>query len=79
MGVIYDNKVPVKLKVELYQTVMKPTMLYGVECWAMRKKEDHLLNKTELGMLRWIHGISLNDNNYMSEAIRKGAKKANCS
>ena len=43
-----------------YQAVFKPTMVYGAECWAMRKKEEHLVNKTR--MLRWIHGISLKDN-----------------
>ena len=54
------KKVPVKLKAMLYQAVFKPTMVYGAECWAMRKKEEHLVNKTR--MLRWIHGISLKDN-----------------
>ena len=65
------KKVPVKLKV-IYQTVIKPTMLYGAECWAMRKKEEHLLNKTEMRMLRWIQGIRLKDH-VRSEEIRKRA------
>ena len=69
-GVICDKKVPVKQKVKIYQTVIKPTMLYGAECWAMRKKEEHLLNKTEMRMLRWIQGISLKDH-VRSEEIRK--------
>ena len=60
-GVICDKKVTVKLKVKIYQTVIKPTMLYGAECWAMRKKEEHLLNMTEMRMLRWIQGISLKE------------------
>ena len=68
-GVICDKKVPVKLIVKIYQTVIKPTMLYGAECWAMRKKEEHLLNKTEMRMLRWIQGISLKDH-VRSEEIR---------
>ena len=46
-------------------------MLYGAECcWAMRKKEEHLLNKTEMRMLHWIQGISLKDH-VRSEEIRK--------
>ena len=44
-------------------------MLYAAECWAMRKKEEHLLNKTEMRMLRWIQGISLKDH-VRSEEIR---------
>ena len=69
MGVICDKKVPVKLKVKIY--LPDSTMLYGAECcWAMRKKEEHLLNKTEMRMLRWIQGISLKDH-VRSEEIRK--------
>ena len=34
-----------------------------------QKKEDHLLNKTEMRMLRWIQGISLKDH-VRSEEIR---------
>ena len=45
-------------------------MLYGAECWAMRKKEEHLQNKTEMRMLRWIQEISLKDH-VRSEEIRK--------
>ena len=69
-GVICDKKVPVKLKVKIYLTVIKHTMLYCAECWAMRKKEEHLLNTTEMRILRWIQGISLKDH-VRSEEIRK--------
>ena len=37
-GVIYDKKVPMKLKSKLYKTVVRPAMVYGSECWALRKK-----------------------------------------
>ena len=77
-GVICDKKVPVKLKAKIYQTVIKPTMLYGAECWAMRKKEEHLINNTEMRMLRWIQGISLKDH-VRSEEIRKETERyADC-
>ena len=54
---------------DLPDSDIKPTMLYGAECWAMRKKEEHLLNKTEMRMLHWIQGISLKDH-VRSEEIR---------
>ena len=44
---------------EKVPAVIRPTKLYGAECWAMRKKDGHLSNKTEMRMLRWIHGTSL--------------------
>ena len=55
-GVIYDEKVPMKLKSKLYQTVVRPAMVYGSECWALRKQEEQRLHKTEMKMLRWSQG-----------------------
>ena len=31
-GVIYDKKVPMKLKSKLYKTVVRPATVYGSEC-----------------------------------------------
>ena len=39
-GVIYDKKVPMKLKSKMYKTVVRPAMIYGSECWALRKQEE---------------------------------------
>jgi|UPI00084380FD hypothetical protein len=30
---ICDNRVPHKLKVKFYSMTIRPTILYGVECW----------------------------------------------
>ena len=35
---------------------MKPAMVYGAECWAVRKKEEMKLHTTETRMLRWARG-----------------------
>ena len=60
-GVFCDKKVPVKLKHKIYKTVIRPTMTYGADCWAMKKKDDMLMNKTEMRMSRWIQGVSLRE------------------
>ena len=39
-GVLCDKKVPIKLTDMVYKTVIKPTMPYGAECWAVRKKDE---------------------------------------
>ena len=48
-------------------------MIYGAECWTMIKKEEHILNKADMKMPRWIHGIRLLDHRKSVE-IRKRAK-----
>ena len=67
-----DKKVPVKLKQKIYKTVIRPTMTYGAECWTMKKKDEMLMNKTEMRMLRWIQGVSLREHK-RNEEIREAA------
>ena len=60
-GVISDKKMPRKLKMKLYMTVIRPVLLYGAECWTVRKKEEQILEKTEMRMLQRIKGVTLRD------------------
>ena len=60
-GVLCDNKVPIKLKDNVYKTVIKPTMTYGAEYLAVRKKDENRLQVAEMRMLRWIRGNTRND------------------
>uniref|UniRef100_UPI003EBD1358 hypothetical protein n=1 Tax=Klebsiella pneumoniae TaxID=573 RepID=UPI003EBD1358 len=50
--------------------VLRPVLLYGAETWALRKKEEGMLQRTEMRMVRWIAGISLSEKR-RSEDIRK--------
>ena len=54
--IISDTKMPRKLKIKLYMTVIRPLLLYGAECWTVRKKEEQILEKTEMRMLIRIKG-----------------------
>ena len=53
---VYDKKVPVKLKNKLSKTVVRPAMVYGSECWALRKQEEQRSYTTEIIMLRSSQG-----------------------
>ena len=52
--------------------VIRPTMTYGAECWTMKKKDEMLMNNTEMRMLRWIQGVNLREHN-RNEDIREAA------
>ena len=58
-GVICDKKIPTKLKLLIYQTVITPTLLYGCEAWPMSIKYEKRMATTEMGMVRWAMGVSL--------------------
>ena len=60
-GVLCDKKVPIKLKDKVYKMVIKPTMTYGAECWAVRKKDENRMHAAEMRMLRWIKGKTRKD------------------
>lgn len=39
-GVVCDTKMPIKLKVKTYSTMIRPVLMYGSETWALRRKEE---------------------------------------
>lgn len=69
-GVVCDRKMPVRVKGKVYKTMIRPVLLYGAEAWSVRRKEELLLEKTEMRMLWWILGVTLRDKK-RSEDIRQ--------
>ena len=55
-AVMCDRNIPTKLKDKVYKTAVKPAMVHGAECWAVRMKEERKLHTNEMRMLRWARG-----------------------
>ncbi|KAH0433681.1 hypothetical protein IEQ34_026974 [Dendrobium chrysotoxum] len=60
-GLLYDRKVPLKLKGKFYKMVVRPAMLYGAECWPLKEKHNTKLCVAEMRMVRWMSGFTLRD------------------
>ena len=43
---------PKYLKGKVYKTIIRPVLIYGAEAWAVIRKEEGLLERTEMRMLR---------------------------
>ncbi|XP_022004358.1 uncharacterized protein LOC110901883 [Helianthus annuus] len=55
-GVLCDKRFPVKLKGKFYRAAIRPSMLYGTDCWAIKKIHARKLEVAEMRMLRWMCG-----------------------
>ena len=69
---VLDRKTPRRLKLNIYNTVVRQVIMYGSETWALQKREEQKLDRTEMRMLRWMLGISLRERR-RNDAIRAEA------
>ncbi|KAL5137687.1 Craniofacial development protein 2 [Glycine soja] len=68
--VLCDAKVPIKLKGKFYRTAVRPAILYGTECWAVKSQLENKVGVAEMRMLRWMCGKTRQDK-IRNEAIRE--------
>ena len=68
-SVLCDRRMPKKMKGKIYKTVIRPAMLYGSECWPVKKDDERALEVTEMKMLRWSVGVTRKDR-IRNETIR---------
>ncbi|KAE8718525.1 Zinc finger family protein, putative isoform 1 [Hibiscus syriacus] len=61
IGVLCDKKVPQKLKGKFYRMSIRPALLYGSECWEIKKDHVRRMKAAEMRMLRWAYGRTLWD------------------
>ena len=56
-----DKKVPLGLKGKVYRMVVRPAVLYGSECWHLKKTQVRRLMVVEMRMVRWMCGFTRMD------------------
>ncbi|KAG5569286.1 hypothetical protein H5410_059052 [Solanum commersonii] len=69
-GVLCDKKIPSRLKGKFYRVVVKPALLYGVECWPVKNSHVQKMHVAEMRMLRWMCGHTRSDK-IRNEVIRE--------
>ncbi|VFQ73049.1 unnamed protein product [Cuscuta campestris] len=63
------------MKGKFYRSVVRPAMLYGAECWAVKKNHVRRLHAAEMRMLRWMCGKTRLDK-ISNEVIRRQVSMA---
>ena len=72
-GVICDRRLPARIKVKVYSSVVKPAMVYKLETVAVTMKQVEEMEVTEMKMLRFAMGVMRKDK-IRNEYIRGAAK-----
>ena len=60
-AVMKDKRMGMRLKAKAYQTVVRPVLTYGAQCWALNKRDERRLEVTEMNMLRRMLGVTRRD------------------
>ncbi|XP_019259253.1 PREDICTED: uncharacterized protein LOC109237399 [Nicotiana attenuata] len=55
-GVFCDKYLRPRLKGKFYRAVVRPTMLYGVECYPVKNSHVQMMKVADMRMLRWMCG-----------------------
>ena len=75
-GVIYDRRVPARVKGKVYRVAVRPAMLYGLETVALTKIQEAEMEVVELKMLRFSLGVTRMDkirNDHFRRTVRVGS------
>ena len=71
--ILCDRRISLRVKGKVYKTVVRPEMMYGAETWAVKKAQEKKLDVAEMGMLRWMNGVTKLDR-IRNERIRGTSK-----
>ena len=72
-GVICDRRLPARVKGKVYSSVVRPTMVYGLETVVVTKKQVEEMEVAEMKMLRFAMGVTRKDkirNEYIRSTVK---------
>ena len=72
-GVICDKRLPARVKGKVYNSMVRPAMVYGLETVAVTKKQVEEMEVAEMKMLRFAMGVMRKDK-IRNEHIRSTVK-----
>ena len=72
-GIICDRRLPARVKGKVYSSVVRPTMVYGLETVAVTKKQVEEMKFAEMKMLRFAMEMTRKDK-IRNEYIRSRVK-----
>ena len=72
-GIICNRRLPARVKGKVYSSVVRPTMVYGLETVAVTKKQVEEMEVAEMKMLRFAMGMTRKDK-IRNEHIRSTVK-----
>ena len=58
LGVLCGKRMPVGLKCKVYHMVVTPAVLYGSECWPIKKTQVQRLMVAEMRRIMWMCGYT---------------------
>jgi len=68
---LYGKRFSLKLKGKIYQSCVRPAILYGSETWCLKENELGILRRTERAMMRVMCGVKLIERKNTREMIKK--------
>jgi len=71
LGNIWNSRsLPRQVKMKVFESMVMPILLYGSECWTMRREDERRISVAEMNWLRRILGVTKRQH-IRNEEIRK--------
>ena len=61
LPLLTNRYINIKTRGKIFNVCVRSVLLYGSECWAMRKEDKARLERNDRAMLRWICGVKISD------------------